>query len=346
MKKELFMKALIKQFNSVGLWMEDIQIPNIKEDEVLIKTIKTSICGTDIHIYKWDEWAQKTIQIPLVIGHEFMGEIADVGKNVKDLRPGDRVTGEGHITCGSCPLCRTGKKHLCLHSLGLGVHCGGCFAEYFKLPSKNVFALPENISDDVAAIFDPLGNATHTALFFNLTGEDILITGAGPIGIMAAAVAKKAGARTVVIADKNPYRLNLAKNMGATHSVNIEKQSFKEVMSEAGINYGFTVGLEMSGSPQALNSIIETTQNGAHIALLGFLPKGTSIDWDLVIFKMLTIQGIYGREIFSTWYKMLHLLESGLDLNPLITHRFFVDDFHEAFDIMLSGNCGKVILNW
>lgn len=340
------MKSLIKKLPTSGLWMEQVFIPEILDDEVLIKTIKTSICGTDVHIYKWDEWAQKTIPIPLVIGHEFVGVIAKIGKYVKGLKEGDRVCGEGHLVCGQCPLCRMGKKHLCINTIGIGVKRHGCFAEYFSLPAENVFFLPETIPDELASIFDPFGNAVHTALSFSLIGEDVLITGAGPIGIMAAAVARKAGARTIVITDKNEYRLNLAKMMGATHTVNIERQKLKDIMKEAGIEYGFTVGLEMSGHPQALEEQLDKAQPGAHIALLGILPPNCKIDWDLVIFKMLQIKGIYGREIFRTWFQMVHLLESGLDLTPLITHRFKAEDYKKGFEVMLSGNCGKVILEW
>lgn len=340
------MKALVKSQAAPGIWMEDVPVPTINDNEVLIKTKKTSICGTDVHIYKWDAWAQKTIPVPMVVGHEFMGTIAEVGKNVKGLKVGDRVSGEGHITCGECPPCRKGKKHLCMKTLGVGVNRHGCFAEYFNLPGENVFKLPDTVKDDLAAIFDPFGNATHTALSADLIGEDVLITGAGPIGSMAAAVAKQAGARNVVITDINDYRLDLAKKMGATRTVNISKESLKDVMKEVGITHGFTVGLEMSGHPQGLNTLLETAQHGARIALLGILPPNTLIDWDLVIFKMLEIKGIYGREIFSTWYKMTHMLESGLNLNPIITHHFGVDDFQKGFDVMLSGQSGKVILSW
>jgi threonine 3-dehydrogenase len=299
-----------------------------------------------VHIYKWDAWAQKTIPVPMVVGHEFMGEIAEVGRNVKGLKVGDRVSGEGHITCGICPPCRMGNKHLCMNTLGLGVNRHGSFAEYFSLPAENVFVLPPTIKDDLAAIFDPFGNATHTALSFDLVGEDVLITGAGPIGIMAAAIAKKAGARHVVITDLNEYRLDLARKMGVTRAVNITKESIKDVMKSLKIDHGFTVGLEMSGHPQGLSSLLEHAQHGGRIALLGILPPGTAIDWDLVIFKMLVIKGIYGREIFSTWYKMTHMLESGLDIAPVITHQFSIDDYQKGFDVMLSGQSGKVILNW
>jgi threonine 3-dehydrogenase len=340
------MKALVKKSPTVGIWLEDVPVPKIADDEILIKVRKNSICGTDVHIYKWDAWAQKTIPVPMVVGHEFMGEIAEVGRNVKGLKVGDRVSGEGHITCGICPPCRMGNKHLCMNTLGLGVNRHGSFAEYFSLPAENVFVLPPTIKDDLAAIFDPFGNATHTALSFDLVGEDVLITGAGPIGIMAAAIAKKAGARHVVITDLNEYRLDLARKMGVTRAVNITKESIKDVMKSLKIDHGFTVGLEMSGHPQGLSSLLEHAQHGGRIALLGILPPGTAIDWDLVIFKMLVIKGIYGREIFSTWYKMTHMLESGLDIAPVITHQFSIDDYQKGFDVMLSGQSGKVILNW
>lgn len=340
------MKALVKRHPTQGLWMEDVPPPSISDHEVLIKTHKTSLCGTDAHIYKWDAWAQKTVPVPMVIGHEFMGEIAEIGRNVTGYKIGDRVSGEGHLVCGYCPNCRNGNKHLCMNVLGLGYDCPGCFAEYFNFPAENLFPLPPSINDDLAAILDPFGNATHTALSFDLTAEDVLITGAGPIGIMAAAIARKAGARHVVITDINEYRLNLAKQMGATSAVNISKVSLNEVMKDLGIDHGFTIGLEMSGHPDGLNTLLETARHGAKIALLGILPPGTAIDWDLVIFKMLVLKGIYGREIFSTWYKMTNLLESGLDLEPIITHRFDVDDFQKGFDAMLSGQSGKIILNW
>lgn len=340
------MKGLVKKEPQVGLWLEDVPVPTIKDNEVLIKTRKTAICGTDLHIYKWDSWAQKTVPVPMVIGHEFMGEIVELGRNVTNLKVGDRVSGEGHITCGQCPPCKKGQKHLCMDTYGIGYDCPGCFAEYFNFPAENVFVLPSSISDDLASILDPFGNATHTALSFDLVGEDVLITGAGPIGIMSAAIARKAGARHVVITDMNDYRLDLALKMGATTAVNISKTSIQDVMKTIGITHGFTVGFEMSGHPQGLNTLLETAQQGAKIALLGILPPDTKIDWDLIIFKMLNIKGIYGREIFSTWYKMIHMLESGLNLEPIITHHFPVDRFQEGFDVMLSGKSGKVILDW
>lgn len=342
----MMMKALVKRHASIGIVMEEVPLPAIKAHEVLIKIKKTSICGTDIHIYNWDQWAQKTVPLPLVIGHEYVGEIVEVGKNVTHLKIGQRVSGEGHLTCSHCPNCLKGLKHLCVNTRGVGYHTQGCFAEYFALPAENVFLVPDDIPDDLAAIFDPFGNATHTALSFDLVGEDVLITGAGPIGIMAAAICRYAGARHVVITDLNDYRLKLAKDMGATCCINVAKTNLKEQVKALGIKDGFTVGLEMSGSPQALASMTELLQHGGKIALLGILPNGAGIDWDLVIFKMLLLKGIYGREIFSTWYKMAHMLEGGLNLSPIITHHFPYLEFQKGFDVMLSGNSGKVILDW
>lgn len=340
------MKALVKKFDQEGLWMDDVPVPEIGPNDVLIKTKKTSICGTDLHIYKWDDWARKTIPVPMVVGHEFVGTVAKIGKNVTSVKEGDRVSGEGHITCGNCLQCRTGKRHLCPNTKGVGVNRHGCFAEYFNIPAENVFPLPDAISDDIASILDPLGNATHTALSFPLIGEDILITGAGPIGIMSAAIAKKAGARKIVITDRNEYRLALAKKMGATDVVNIDKTTLSQAVRDMGLSDGFSVGLEMSGHPGGLRSQMEEARHGAHIGLLGILPPGCTIDWDLVIFKMLEIKGIYGREIFKTWYQMSHMIESGLDMTPMITHRFPIDQFIEGFETVRSGNCGKVILDW
>jgi threonine 3-dehydrogenase len=340
------MKALVKKEAARGLWMQDVPVPKISENEVLIKIKKSSICGTDVHIYKWDAWAQKNVPVSTTIGHEFVGIISEVGKNVKGLKIGDRVSGEGHIVCGTCINCRKGLKHLCPNTVGVGVKRNGSFAEYLSLPAENVFQVPAEIEDDIAAIFDPYGNAVHTALSFSLTGEDVLITGAGPIGMMAAAIAKQAGARNVVITDINQYRLDLAKKLGAKTTVNISTTSLTEVMNSLNIKEGFTVGLEMSGSPAGLNNMLVHSQPGAKLALLGILPPKTEIDWDLVIFKMLNIKGIYGREIFTTWYQMVHLIEGGLNLKPLITHHYGIDDFEKGFEAMLSGNCGKVILNW
>lgn len=340
------MKALVKKEAAPGLWMEDVPVPPMGENDVLIKIGKTSICGTDIHIYKWDAWAQKTVPVPMVIGHEFMGEIAQVGKNVKNLEKGQRVCGEGHIICNRCPPCKMGKKHLCMNVKGTGYDCPGCFAEYFVIPAENVFPLPDTISDDLAAIFDPFGNAVHTAMAFPLTTEDVLITGAGPIGIMSAAVARQAGARNVVITDINDYRLDLAQKMGIKNTVNVKTASLEEMMKTLKITDGFTVGLEMSGNENAMHTLVEKVRHGGNIALLGILPPNVSIDWNRFIFKMLTLKGIYGREIFSTWFQMVHLIESGLNLTPIITHRFPCHEFQKGFDVMLSGNAGKVILDW
>lgn len=340
------MKAIVKSHAREGLWLEEVPVPTINSDEVLIRITKTAICGTDLHIYLWDDWAQKNVPVPLVVGHEFVGVVAEVGSAVSHINVGQRVSGEGHIVCNSCPLCITGRKHLCPNTLGVGYHVPGCFAEYMVLPQENVFIIPNDISDDMAAIFDPFGNAVHTAFQTPLTAEDVLITGAGPIGIMAAAIAQKAGARHVVVTDVNEYRLDLAKKLGATTCVNVANESLKETMIAEGIDHGFSIGMEMSGHPAAFQSMLETTQNGAHIALLGILPTNTTIDWDLVIFKMLTLQGIYGREIFRSWHQMIHLLQSGLDLTSLITHRFPADEFEKGFAAMRSGQCGKVILDW
>lgn len=341
------MKALVKKESAPGLWMEEVPIPKIKAHEVLVKVHKNAICGTDMHIYLWNEWAKERVPVPLVIGHEFMGEIAEIGEGVKNLKVGQRVCAEGHITCGECIYCLSGKKHLCKNTLGVGYDCPGNFAEYFAIPAANIFVLPDFISDELAAIFDPLGNAVHTALTFPLTGEDVLITGAGPIGIMSAAIARYAGATHVVITDLSDFRLNLAKKMGATGTVNVAKDDLKQEVKKMGIKDGFTVGFEMSGDAKGLNSLLEMMRPGGKVALLGLLPQGTSIDsWDHVIFEMLTLKGIYGREIFSTWFKMLNLLEGGLNIEPIITHRFPIEEFQKGFDVMASGNCGKVILSW
>ena len=340
------MKALVKSKRAAGLWMEDVAMPTIKDDEVLIKIKKTAICGTDIHIYKWDEWAQKTIPTPLTIGHEFMGEIVELGPLVTGFKIGDRVSGEGHITCKICRNCRTGQEHICSKTKGIGIHRNGAFAEFLSIPSHNVFKVPESISDEVAAIFDPFGNAVHSALSFPLTGEDVLITGAGPIGIMAAGVATQAGAHHVVITDVNEYRLDIARKMGIESVVNISKTTIEETMEKLHIKEGFTVGLEMSGNPHGFNSLLEFMQPGGQVALLGILPYDTQVDWDFIIFKGLNLKGIYGRKMFDTWYKMVNLLEGKLDLSPLITHRFSIDEFEKGFDVMASGQSGKVILEW
>lgn len=340
------MKALVKKEASKGLWLEEVPIPEIGPNDVLIKIHKTAICGTDVHIYKWDEWAQKTIPVPLIIGHEFMGTIAAVGKDVQHLQDGMRVTGEGHITCGECPGCRHGKKHLCSHTQGIGVQCPGCFAEYFSFPASNVFALPDNIPDEIAAIFDPFGNAVHTAYQLQLPAHSVLVTGGGPIGIMAAAVAHFSGANHVILTDINPWRLELGKKMGATETIDIRNKSIKEYLKEKGLSEEISCGMEMSGSPEALNDLLESVRPGATIALLGILPSHAAINWNLVIFKMLTLKGVYGREIFSTWDDMVNLIQAGFNLSPLITHHYSYKEFQKAFETMLNGQCGKVILNW
>ena len=346
-KGDIFiMKALVKKFPKKGIWMEDIPKPSISENDVLIKIKKTAICGTDIHIYNWDEWSQKTIPVPMQVGHEFVGEIAELGKAVTGLKVGQRVSGEGHVVCGHCRNCRAGKRHLCINTKGIGVNIPGAFAEYLVMPAVNVFPLPSEISDDEASIFDPFGNAVHTALSYDLIGEDVLITGAGPIGIMAAAVAKHVGARKVVITDMNEYRLELAKKLGIEYCVNVKNKKLKDVMKEIGMTEGFDIGLEMSGSIHAFNDMLEAVRMGAKIALLGILPSGSGIEWDKVIFKGLFLKGIYGREMFETWYKMTAMIQSGLDIKPVITHRFPVTEFEKGFELMASGNSGKIVLDW
>lgn len=340
------MKALVKKNREKGIWMEDVAKPEIGHNDVLIKIKKTAICGTDVHIYNWDEWAQNTIPVPMHVGHEFMGVIAEVGAEVTGLKVGDRVSGEGHLVCGHCRNCRGGKRHLCPNTKGVGVNRPGAFAEYLAIPATNVFPLPKDITDEQAAILDPLGNAVHTALSFDMVGEDVLITGAGPIGIMAAGIARHVGARHVVITDINEYRLDLAKKMGVTHAINVKNTDLKDVMHTLGMTEGFDVGLEMSGNPQGLNSMLGTMKHGGKVALLGIQPPNTAISWDQVIFKGLFIKGIYGREIFETWYKMCAMIQSGLNIAPIFTHRFPVANYAEAFEIMASGNSGKVILDW
>lgn len=340
------MKSLVKAKAEKGIWLQDTPKPDVGHNDLLIKIRKTAICGTDMHIYHWDEWSQKTIPVPMVVGHEYVGEVVDMGQEVKGFSLGDRVSGEGHITCGHCRNCRAGRVHLCRNTEGVGVNRPGAFAEYLVIPAFNAFKIPDNISDDLAAIFDPFGNAVHTALSFDLVGEDVLITGAGPIGIMAAAVAKHVGARHVVVTDINPYRLSLAQKMGATRAVDVSKEDLSDVMSELGMTEGFDVGLEMSGVPAALRDMLNKMNHGGKVAMLGIPPQDVAIDWNQVIFKGLVIKGIYGREMFETWYKMASLLQSGLDLSPIITHTFPVDDFQQGFDTMGSGQSGKVILDW
>ena len=340
------MKALVKAHAEKGIWMQDMPEPTVGINDVKIKIKKTAICGTDLHIYKWDEWSQKTINTPMIIGHEYVGVISEMGDGVKHLEVGDRVTGEGHIACGHCRNCRRGKLHVCENTIGVGVDRDGAFAEYLVIPADNVIKLDERISDEMAAIMDPFGNATHTALSFPVLGEDVLITGAGLIGSMATAICRFAGARNIVVSDISDYRLELAKKMGATMTINPAKgETIKGAIAELKM-HGFDIGLEMSGSPQAFDSMISNMYNGSKIALLGILPNTTTVDWSKIIFKALTLKGIYGREMWETWYQMEQMLISGIDLSPIITHRMHIDDFQEGFDIMESGQCGKVILSW
>lgn len=340
------MKALVKAKAEVGIWMEDVPMPEVGHNDVLVKVKKTAICGTDVHIYNWDEWSRDTIPVPMTVGHEFSGEIVEMGSEVQGLTIGQRVSAEGHITCGHCRKCRAGERHLCRNTIGIGVNRTGAFGEYISVPATNICPLPDGISDELGAILDPLGNAAHTALSFDLVGEDVLITGAGPIGVMAVAIAKKVGARNVVITDVNDYRLSLAAEMGATRTVNVMNDDLKEVMAELNMQEGFDVGLEMSGVESAVAGMLNTMNHGGKIALLGILPQGAGINWHEVIFKGLQIQGIYGRKMFETWYKMIAMVEAGLDLSPIITHRYGVDDFQKGFDAMRSGKSGKVILDW
>jgi threonine 3-dehydrogenase len=340
------MKALVKAKAEKGLWLQDVPKPEAGDNEVLIKIKKTAICGTDIHIYQWDEWAQKTIPVPMHVGHEFVGEIAQLGKNVQGHFVGERVSGEGHLVCGHCRSCKAGHRHLCINTKGVGVNRPGCFAEYLAIPAENVFSIPEGVSDDEAAILDPLGNAVHTALSFDLIGEDVLITGAGPIGIMAGAIANHVGARHTVITDVNPYRMELAGKLGIKNVVDSRSQKLPDVMKALGMTEGFDVGLEMSGNAVAFNDMIANVKMGAKLALLGILPPNTTIPWSSVIFKALTLKCIYGREIFETWYKMCAMLTSGLDIKPIITHRYAARDFFEGFEVMSSGKSGKIILDW
>ena len=340
------MQALVKSRREPGLWLGEVEVPKIGINDVLIKVLRTGICGTDVHIYKWNEWAQATIPVPMTIGHEFVGRIVETGSNVVDFFPGDLVSGEGHVVCGRCRNCLAGRRHLCAHTQGVGVNRPGAFAEYIALPMTNIWRHHESVSLDVAAIFDPFGNAVHTALSFPVLGEDVLVTGAGPIGIMAAAVARHAGARYTVITDLNPYRLALARKLGVTLAVDVRETNLRDVQKQLGMTEGFDVGLEMSGNPAALRDMIANMSHGARIAMLGIPSGEMSMDWHTVIFNMLTIKGIYGREMYETWYKMTVMLESGLDITPVITHRFPYTEFEKGFEAMLSGNSGKVVLSW
>ncbi|MGY6706767.1 MAG: L-threonine 3-dehydrogenase [Rhizobiaceae bacterium] len=340
------MRALVKARAEPGIWMDEVPVPEIGPNEVLIKVRRSAICGTDIHIFNWDQWAAKTVPVPMVVGHEFVGEVAELGASVTGYRVGQRVSGEGHIVCGQCRNCRAGRGHLCRNTLGVGVQRPGTFAEYVALPAHNVVAIPDDVPDEIAAIFDPLGNAVHTALSFDLVGEDVLVTGAGPIGIMGALVAQAVGARKVVITDINPYRLDLARRLGVHHVVDASKEDLHDVMSEEGMREGFDVGLEMSGSAVAFRDMIEVMNNGGRIAILGIAPTAFEIDWNKVIFKMLTLKGIYGREMFETWYKMIALVQGPLDVSGIITHRLGIDDYADGFAAMKSGDSGKVVLEW
>lgn len=341
------MKALVKRENRPGLWLEDVPEPEVGINDVLIRVDRTGICGTDLHIYKWDEWARKTIPVPMVVGHEFVGEVVRVGSNVKDFFPGDVVSAEGHVVCGRCRNCLAGRRHLCKDTMGIGVNRSGAFAEFISVPMTNVWHHRPDVDRDVASIFDPFGNAVHTALSFPVLGEDVLITGAGPIGIMAAAVVKHAGARYVVVTDVNEYRLDLARQMGATVAHNVKSgRTLKDVQEDLGMREGFDVGLEMSGSPTALRDMIENMCHGGKIAMLGIPAEQVPFDWNKVVFNMLTIKGIYGREMYETWYKMTVMLETGLNIKPAITHRYHYTEFEKGFEAMMSGQSGKVILNW
>jgi threonine 3-dehydrogenase len=340
------MKALVKKYAKPGLWLDDIPTPEIGINDVLIEVLRTGICGTDVHIYKWDAWAQKTIPVPMAVGHEFVGRIVEAGANVKDFHVGDIVSGEGHVVCGRCRNCLAGRRHLCKDTKGIGVNRPGAFAEYLALPMTNVWLHDPSIPRDVQSIFDPFGNAVHTALSFPMLGEDVLITGAGPIGVMAAAVARHAAARYVVVTDVNPYRLELAKRMGATLAVDVRNQSIADAQRQLGMKEGFDVGLEMSGNPAAFRDMLANMCHGGKIAMLGIPEREMAIDWNTVVFNMLTIKGIYGREMYETWYKMTVMLQSGLDISPVITHRFAYHEFEKGFEAMISGQSGKVILTW
>lgn len=341
------MKALVKSKPEAGIWMEEVPSPTVGPNDVLIKIKKTAICGTDIHIYNWDDWAQQHIKIPLVVGHEFMGEVVELGKEVKTyFNIGDRVSGEGHIACGHCRNCRAGRAHLCRRNVSVGCTRNGAYAEYLSIPAVNAYPIPASIPDKIASFLDPFGNATHCALSFDLVGEDVLITGAGPVGIMAAAIARHVGARHVVITDVNDYRLKLAEKMGVTLAVNPKKMSLDQVMKKLDMREGFDVGLEMSGNAQAFNDMLTHMNHAGKIALLGFLPLNTGIDWSLVIMKGIIIKGIYGREMYDTWYKMITMLQSNLNIAPVITHEFHINDFQKAFDVMRTGESGKVVMNW
>jgi threonine 3-dehydrogenase len=340
------MKALVKEQATPGIWLTDVPEPTVGANDVLIEITRTSICGTDMHIYNWDAWASKTIPVPMAVGHEYCGRIVEMGPEVRGFKTGDRVSGEGHITCGYCRNCRAGRRHLCRNTIGVGVNRPGAFAQFLAIPAVNAFKLPESIGDDIASILDPFGNATHTALAFNMVGEDVLITGAGPIGIMATAIARFVGARHVVVTDVNDYRLELARKMGASRAINVTRESLDQTMQDLKMQEGFDIGLEMSGNSSAFREMLRTMHHGGSIAILGIPPEDVAIDWNQVIFKGLTLKGIYGREMFETWYKMTSLLQSGLKLEPIITHHFPVPSYLDAFKTTASGLSGKVILDW
>jgi threonine 3-dehydrogenase len=340
------MKALVKAKREPGIWMQEVPPPELGPNDLLIRVRRASICGTDIHIFNWDEWSQRTVPVPLVIGHEFMGEVAGVGSAVTGFNLGERVSAEGHITCGHCRNCRAGKRHLCRNTVGVGVQRPGGFAELVAVPAFNVFRVPKDIPDEVASFFDPLGNAVHTALAFDLVGEDVLITGAGPIGVMAAAISRHVGARHVVVTDVNPYRLELARTLGATRAVDVRNTNLPAVMRELGMTEGFDVGMEMSGHGEALRDMFNAMNHGGRVAILGIPPREVSVDFNQIIFKGLEVRGIYGREMFETWYKMAAMLQSGLDVRPVLTHQFKADEFATAFEVMKSGQSGKVVLDW
>ncbi len=340
------MKALVKARPEVGIWLEDVPIPEVGSNDVLIRIHKTAICGTDVHIYNWDEWAQRTIPVPMHVGHEFVGIVEKIGRDVRDFKPGDLVTGEGHLVCGRCRNCLAGRRHLCMKTSGVGVNRPGAFAEYLSIPVTNVWFCDPDISMDVLACSDPLGNATHTALSFDVLGEDVLITGAGPIGCMATAIVRHAGARNVVVTDINPYRLELALEMGATMALDVRSEKIEEAQKKLGMREGFDVGLEISGNSHAFLSMLTNMCHGGKIALLGILEQGAAIDWDLVVFNGLTIKGIYGREMYETWYKMTAMIQSGLNISPVVTHNFHYLDYEKGFEVMRTGQSGKVILNW
>lgn len=340
------MKALVKKHRSPGIWLEDVPKPEVGKNDVLIKIQRTSVCGTDVHIYHWDEWSQQTIPVPMTIGHEFVGEVVDMGDNVHDVQIGEIVSGEGHLVCGRCRNCLAGRRHLCMNTSGVGVNRSGAFAEYLSIPVTNVWHCDPSIPLEVLSCFDPLGNAVHTALSFDVLGEDVLITGAGPIGIMAAAVVRHAGARHVVITDVNDYRLDLARKMGVSQAVNVTNTNLEDVMKSLGMKEGFDVGLEMSGNASAFQSMIQNMCHGGKIAVLGIQQPNTVIDWNTIVFNGLTLKGIYGREMYETWYKMTAMIQSGLDISPVITHQFHYTDYEKAFELMASGNSGKIVLNW